>query len=53
MTKTLLPLPIHKRAQLGIGYLAQEPSIFLPSSIEDNILLVLDKLIYAVNGKLE
>lgn len=36
-------LPIHKRAQMGIGYLAQEPSIFRNLSIADNILLVLEQ----------
>ncbi|MGF1494203.1 MAG: LPS export ABC transporter ATP-binding protein [Microcoleaceae cyanobacterium] len=36
-------LPIHKRAQLGIGYLPQEPSIFRHLSVEDNILLVLQQ----------
>ncbi|HNA62322.1 MAG TPA: LPS export ABC transporter ATP-binding protein, partial [Rhabdochlamydiaceae bacterium] len=37
-------LPIHKRAQLGMGYLAQEPSIFRALSVEDNILCVLETL---------
>lgn len=36
-------LPIHKRARLGIGYLAQEPSIFRHLSIRDNIRLVLEQ----------
>lgn len=36
-------LPMHKRAQLGIGYLAQEPSIFRQLSVRDNILLVLEQ----------
>lgn len=36
-------LPIHKRAKLGIGYLAQEPSIFRNLSVRDNILLVLEQ----------
>ena len=36
-------LPMHKRAQLGIGYLAQEPSIFRQLSVTDNILLVLEQ----------
>ncbi|MGL5083589.1 MAG: LPS export ABC transporter ATP-binding protein [Microcoleaceae cyanobacterium] len=36
-------LPIHKRAQLGIGYLPQEPSIFRHLSVQDNILLVLQQ----------
>jgi lipopolysaccharide export system ATP-binding protein len=33
-------LPIFERARLGIGYLAQEPSIFRNLSVQDNILLV-------------
>ncbi|MBD1832958.1 LPS export ABC transporter ATP-binding protein [Trichocoleus sp. FACHB-90] len=36
-------LPIHKRATLGIGYLAQEASIFRNLSVRDNILLVLEQ----------
>ncbi|MBP7074215.1 MAG: LPS export ABC transporter ATP-binding protein [Rhabdochlamydiaceae bacterium] len=35
-------LPIHKRAQLGMGYLAQEPSIFRSLSVEENILCILE-----------
>ena len=34
--------PVYKRAQLGIGYLAQEASIFRQLSVEDNILAVLE-----------
>ena len=33
--------PMYKRAQQGIGYLAQEASVFRKLSIEDNILSVL------------
>ncbi|NJO71098.1 MAG: ATP-binding cassette domain-containing protein, partial [Oscillatoriales cyanobacterium RM1_1_9] len=36
-------LPIHKRAQFGIGYLPQEPSIFRHLSVRDNLLLVLEQ----------
>lgn len=36
--------PIHKRAQMGLGYLAQEPSIFRFLSVEDNILCILEIL---------
>lgn len=36
-------MPMHKRAQLGIGYLAQEPSVFRQLSVEENILLVLEQ----------
>jgi lipopolysaccharide export system ATP-binding protein len=34
-------LPMYKRAQKGLGYLAQEASIFRTLSVEDNILAVL------------
>lgn len=37
-------LPIHKRAQLGIGYLSQEPSIFRSLTVEENLLCVLETL---------
>lgn len=33
--------PVYKRAQHGIGYLAQEASVFRKMSVEDNILSVL------------
>jgi len=35
-------LPMYKRAQLGIGYLAQEASVFRKMTVEDNILSVLE-----------
>ena len=35
-------LPMHKRAQLGIGYLPQEASVFRRLSVEDNILAILE-----------
>lgn len=35
-------LPMYRRAQLGIGYLAQEASVFRKLSVEDNILAVLE-----------
>jgi len=34
-------LPVYKRAQLGVGYLAQEASVFRKLSVEDNIRAVL------------
>ena len=36
--------PIHVRAKMGLGYLAQEPSIFRGLSVEDNILCILETL---------
>ncbi len=37
-------LPIHKRAQKGISYLAQEPSVFKKLTVEENIRIVLEPL---------
>ncbi|MBR1732410.1 MAG: LPS export ABC transporter ATP-binding protein [Alloprevotella sp.] len=34
--------PVYKRAKYGIGYLAQEPSVFRDMSLEDNIMSVLE-----------
>jgi lipopolysaccharide export system ATP-binding protein len=35
-------LAVHKRAQLGLGYLPQEASIFRKLSVEDNVLAILE-----------
>ncbi|RYF84412.1 MAG: ATP-binding cassette domain-containing protein, partial [Chitinophagaceae bacterium] len=35
--KEITRLPMYKRAQLGIGYLPQEASVFRKLSVEDNI----------------
>src|SRR5438477_879397 len=35
-------LPMYRRAQLGIGYLPQEASVFRRLTVEDNILAVLE-----------
>jgi len=37
-------LPIHQRARMGMGYLAQEPSVFRQLTVEDNILCILETL---------
>jgi lipopolysaccharide export system ATP-binding protein len=37
-------MPMYRRAQHGIGYLSQEPSIFRKLSVEDNILAILETL---------
>ena len=36
--------PMHLRARLGIGYLAQEPSIFRKLTVEQNIMAILETL---------
>ena len=48
--------PMFRRAQMGIGYLAQEASVFRKLSVEDNILAVLemtDLSKFEQNAKLE
>ncbi len=37
-------MPMYKRAKFGIGYLAQEPSIFHKLTVEQNILAILETL---------
>jgi len=53
-------LPIHKRAQKGISYLAQEPSVFKKLTVEENIRIVLeplglprDEIEYRINSLME
>ncbi|MDQ7842480.1 MAG: LPS export ABC transporter ATP-binding protein [Armatimonadota bacterium] len=38
----LTPYPVHDRARRGIGYLAQDPSVFRGLTVEENILMVLE-----------
>jgi lipopolysaccharide export system ATP-binding protein len=40
--RDLTPLPMHRRAQLGVGYLPQEASVFRRLSVADNILSILE-----------
>ena len=42
----LTRLPVYRRAQLGVGYLAQEASVFRHLSVEDNIRSVLEMTDY-------
>jgi lipopolysaccharide export system ATP-binding protein len=37
-------LPIHRRAQKGITYLAQEPSVFKKLTVEENVRIILEPL---------
>tara|TARA_B100000963_G_scaffold244595_1_gene214196 strand:- start:6990 stop:7715 length:726 start_codon:yes stop_codon:yes gene_type:complete len=45
--------PMYRRAQMGIGYLAQEASIFRKLSVEDNILAVLEMTNLSKSAQLE
>ncbi|GAB4107836.1 LPS export ABC transporter ATP-binding protein [Echinicola sediminis] len=38
----ITPLPMYRRAKRGIGYLAQEASVFRKLSVEENIMAVLE-----------
>jgi lipopolysaccharide export system ATP-binding protein len=40
--KEITKLPIYQRARQGLGYLAQEPSIFRKLTVEENLLLILE-----------
>jgi lipopolysaccharide export system ATP-binding protein len=40
--RRITPMPMYKRAQMGIGYLPQEASVFRKLSVEDNLLAVLE-----------
>lgn len=40
--RNVTALPMHRRARLGLGYLAQEPTIFARLSVEDNLRIVLE-----------
>jgi len=46
-------LPMYRRAQLGIGYLPQEMSIFRGLSVQDNISAILDISISDARGRRE
>lgn len=43
-TEDVTSIPMHQRARMGIGYLAQEPSVFRNLTVEENILCILECL---------
>ena len=46
-------MPIFKRANLGIGYLAQEPSVFRNLTVEENIMAILEMKNYDKKTQIE
>jgi len=42
--KNVTGMPMFKRARMGLGYLAQEPSIFRNLTVEENVLAILETL---------
>lgn len=51
--KDVTSKPIHERAKMGMGYLAQEPSIFRSLTVEENILCILETLPFSKQERLE
>ena len=51
--KEITSFPMYKRAQNGIGYLAQESSVFRKMSVEDNIHSVLEMTNLSKNEQIE
>ncbi|HET9134560.1 MAG TPA: LPS export ABC transporter ATP-binding protein [Gemmatimonadales bacterium] len=45
--------PMYKRARRGIGYLAQEPSIFRKMTVEENVLAILETLPLSATERME
>ena len=45
--------PMYERARMGIGYLAQEPSIFAKLSVEDNLRIVLENILPSKDERTE
>lgn len=43
-TAEISQLPMHKRSQLGLGYLPQEPSVFKKLSVYDNVKIIAENL---------
>jgi lipopolysaccharide export system ATP-binding protein len=51
--KEITPLPMYQRAKLGLGYLAQEASVFRKLTVEENILAVLEMRDYTKQQRKE
>ena len=42
--------PVYVRAQLGLGYLPQEPSVFRKLSVRDNVMAILETMDFPSNS---
>lgn len=42
--RNITRMPVYQRARLGLGYLAQEPSIFRKLTVEQNVMAILETL---------
>ncbi len=43
LERDITRLPMHERARMGLGYLAQEPTIFASLTVADNIRIILEE----------
>lgn len=43
-SRNITRLPMYKRARLGVGYLAQEPSVFRKLTVQENVMAILETL---------
>ncbi|MCX7641415.1 MAG: LPS export ABC transporter ATP-binding protein [Elusimicrobiales bacterium] len=48
-SKEITHYPVYRRAEIGIGYLAQEPTVFRELTVEENIMVALEKRNYDKN----
>ena len=51
--KNITSTPMYQRARMGIGYLAQEPSIFAKLTVENNLRIVLENILPSVQEQTE
>ena len=51
--KNITNTPMYQRARMGIGYLAQEPSIFAKLTVENNLRIVLENILPSVQEQTE
>jgi lipopolysaccharide export system ATP-binding protein len=51
--REITPLPMYQRAKLGVGYLAQEASVFRKLTVEENIMAVLEMRNYTKQQRRE
>ena len=42
--ETITDIPMYRRARMGVGYLAQEPSVFRKLTVEENVMAILEVL---------
>ena len=51
--RNITRLPMYKRAQNGLGYLSQEPSVFQKMTVMDNLIAVLETMKYSKKERYE